>query len=836
MANINIQRYNEFINNSDRILSYITDEYMDAYEGRLLECESDAIHIDGMRFTEILEYRKQKDTAHNNAVIRQAMTAVLDICHSNGSACGFFIANINGHIRLFVGEEVLNNRKTEELLRTIIPELKTKVGFIDMPAMRRISEYGGVISGGENAENSIIDAILSVLSEANSIAGMINIPLPVDEIQQYINGLIYIKRQADAVLSGELSRATITRHTRNAPFEEVVGLSEYAKKRADYLQDNRNRMWKTCIWYGSESYDHALKIGSSIAGLLNANSNDSKARSFMTTDNPFRQGHLSLSLSEYGELGSLVPYELRKPSLYSFSSTDTVAGKMQLPLYSYNGINVIDPDVDESSVRAFPSSPDQKLIDGIHLGYDSANTELRYVIPYEDINEHVLVTGATGSGKTNTVKKIIHGLSEKCPVCIIEPSKKEYWELYPCLQNMRVYSAGRDAYQLRLNPLEPEEGTIIANHIDSVMYAFSGAFEMEEPTRLALDGLIKYAYEKQGWNLSDVAYMDNLGRRYPTISDLQALLTEYCNERLTYGAEVNSNIQGSISNRLSSLLTGVNGTIVNTKRSLTGNEICNNNTLIELDDLTLETKPFISMLILIKMDQYLRQRGRFNSLRNAVVLEEAHNIFARDSGGVRQVSKKMASDFFSNMLSQIRAYGVGIIIADQGASQINQNAISNTKIKITHAVTNAADCEEIAYAGQLSDYQKKVLPTLKTGQAAISVRGEKTPFLINVDKCSQEPIKNVACVTCSMKLFCEYDDIKSAVDNLGPRVDLYTDRLYECRFSRNELKRETANIAKTLKQYEEMSGCIAGYILSVSSNHYSDMQIRRLVGTLTFDQ
>ena len=87
-----------------------------------------------------------------------------------------------------------------------------------------------------------------------------------------------------------------------------------------------------------------------------------------------------------------------------------------------------------------------------------------------------------------------------------------------------------------------------------------------------------------------------------------------------------------------------------------------------------------------------------------------------------------------------------------------------------------------------------------------------------------------------MKLFCEYDDIKSAVDNLGPRVDLYADRLYECRFSRNELKRETANIAKTLKQNEEMSGCIAGYILSVSSNHYSDMQIRRLVGTLTFDQ
>ena len=238
------------------------------------------------------------------------------------------------------------------------------------------------------------------------------------------------------------------------------------------------------------------------------------------------------------------------------------------------------------------------------------------------------------------------------------------------------------------------------------------------------------------------------------------------------------------------------------------------------------------MLILIKIDQYLRQRGNLGSLSNVIVLEEAHNIFGRDVGNSRQVAKKMASDFFSNMLSQIRAYGVGIIIADQGASQINQNAVSNTKVKITHAVSNAADCEEIAYAGQMSDYQKRILPALGTGQAVISVRGEKAPFMINVEQYSTEPVMNPACITCSRSLFCEYDNIREAVNRLGAKVDLYADRLYGCRFSSSDLKDQSFNIAKLLGFDESLAPCIAGIIMRASSNTYGDIQIRRIVNAL----
>lgn len=60
------------------------------------------------------------------------------------------------------------------------------------------------------------------------------------------------------------------------------------------------------------------------------------------------------------------------------------------------------------------------------------------------------------------------------------------------IPDLDVYSAGQDAKWLSIDPFTPEYGTVIGNHIDSLLYAFSGAFEMETPTRLALSGLLKY--------------------------------------------------------------------------------------------------------------------------------------------------------------------------------------------------------------------------------------------------------------------------------------------------------------------------------------------------------
>ena len=48
------------------------------------------------------------------------------------------------------------------------------------------------------------------------------------------------------------------------------------------------------------------------------------------------------------------------------------------------------------------------------------------------------------------------------------------------------------------------------------------------------------------------------------------------------------------------------------------------------------------MLLMIKVEQYLRQQNPVQSLRNVIILEEAHNIFANVSGRDVDVSKKIS--------------------------------------------------------------------------------------------------------------------------------------------------------------------------------------------------
>ena len=56
--------------------------------------------------------------------------------------------------------------------------------------------------------------------------------------------------------------------------------------------------------------------------------------------------------------------------------------------------------------------------------------------------------------------------------CVIEPAKKDYWKMMNVVDDLYVFSSGYDARPLLINPLEPEDGVKIGNHIDELMYAF----------------------------------------------------------------------------------------------------------------------------------------------------------------------------------------------------------------------------------------------------------------------------------------------------------------------------------------------------------------------------
>ena len=89
---------------------------------------------------------------------------------------------------------------------------------------------------------------------------------------------------------------------------------------------------------------------------------------------------------------------------------------------------------------------------------------------------------------------------------------------------------------------------------------------------------------------------------------------------------------------------------------------------------------------------------------------------------------------FSNMLSEIRAYGEGLMLVDQVPTRLIPDAIKNTNLKITHRLVAEDDCKEIGPSMGLNEEQRKVIPKLLTGQCVVSSSLETNAYWVKADK------------------------------------------------------------------------------------------------------
>lgn len=823
MPNYYRDKYNDFIDHAKEIYTYLSDEYLDEYDNRLLELGSRNLELGKMQFVRIQKYRHTNSKCSDFKTIRGAMQTNLRFCAGIGAALGYFIVSNNSEKSIYLGVEEYSTDGIVSNLVSMIPDCSLQSGFISANTIKKVSCYGGIVSGNCSCNENVIDSIIASLNGINSIIGVIAVPMPQREINAYEAGLVGLKQMTEDLLHDD---SDTYRRVNRRCYSYVSEVDGYLDKSIRYYGKAEENYWKYSIWFGCEKQENLSCVGNALKSALNAKNEDGRVlnRCFYTTENPFQKGELSLSLDNFSSLNYELPESLVKQSFISYISTEDLASILQFPTYSVNGFEVVDLNKDNNSVRLFDTEYDFEGKKVIALGIQE-DSGIPYSISLDDLSEHVLITGATGAGKTNTVMRLAMGVySANIPILIIEPSKKDYWHLFSAIKDLKIFSFGKDAELPGINPLIPEEGTIIANHVDSLMHAFSGAFEMEPPTRFALDGLLKYAYEKFGWNLDEVAYQGE--KKYPKLHDLTLIVHEYVNEKLPYGDEVRNNIYGSLINRLTSLDSGLIGAAANRDKQISGKELCAGNVLIELDDLSLETKPFMTMLMIIKVEQYLRQCNAAHSVKNVIVLEEAHNIFSNVNGKETSDTKRMASNYFSNMLSQIREYGTGIIIADQGASQINDTAVSNTKIKIIHGIVDENDIDKIAFSLNLSDAQRRVFPTMQTGEAIVAVRGSCEVSKVKVDKADYGAINNLACSICTKKKHCSSfnDDNYVAVT----RKSIYAYEIYDNRFNANNIKNIVDNLASKLG-FEGKGQCLLGMLLDDESLLCGDREKRRII-------
>jgi len=436
------------------------------------------------------------------------------------------------------------------------------------------------------------------------------------------------------------------------------------------------------------------------------------------------------------------PY--RHPFLYQTLLTSAqLAAYVHLPQLETTGFSVtIVPDFD---IVRRPVGQDRSLMVGTVVER-ARPTTVPYRVDHGDLTRHTFVAGVTGSGKTNTILHLLGQLPAEVPFLVIEPAKTEYRALlrHPELATqVRVFTAGDERVSpLRLNPFEVPAGTSVAQHLDLLRAVFAAAFGMWTPLPQVLERCLHEVYTDHGWDLTSgenrrLEPGDDPTPSFPNLGDLVAKVGEVV-PRLGYEERIAADIEAALITRLDALRRGGKGRMLDVRRSMPMEELLGHPAVLELEPMgDDDDKAFLMALLLVRLVEHRRAQGRAAGLRHVLVVEEAHRLL---SAVPRQATEEQgdprgkAVESFAQLLAEIRAYGQGVVVADQVPVRLAPDVIKNTGLKIAHRTVAADDRQTLAGAMAMNARQAVALTTLGPGQAAVFGDGDDVPILVQVPR------------------------------------------------------------------------------------------------------
>ena len=263
------------------------------------------------------------------------------------------------------------------------------------------------------------------------------------------------------------------------------------------------------------------------------------------------------------------------------------------------------------------------------------------------------------------------------------------------------------------------------------------AFEADEPFPQVLNAALTRVYGEHGWDLvlgepGDAGCLPGV----PGAGDLQAAADVVVREA-AYGPEVERNVRGFITVRLGSLRLGTPGRFFEGGHQLDFGQLLDRNVVLEIEDIgDDQDKAFLIGAVLIRLTEHLRLRQRHEDggppgLRHLTVLEEAHRLL-RDPGPGQRGPAAKAVELFAALLAEVRAYGEGLIVAEQIPTKLIPDVIKNTAVKIVHRLPAADDRAAVGATMNLTPAQEQYIVTLAPGEAAVVADGADYPWLVRM--------------------------------------------------------------------------------------------------------
>jgi uncharacterized protein len=441
------------------------------------------------------------------------------------------------------------------------------------------------------------------------------------------------------------------------------------------------------------------------------------------------------------------PGEARAP----FPATAGVLAALTgLPNLEVPGLRVVDAGHFDLTSETGEAGPAGQAAGALRLGMilDGLDRPVGdFGVPLATLNRHALVTGATGAGKSQTVRHLLEQLAGAgLPWLVIEPVKSEY----PAVAGrLAAAGAGRGqdasgvtvinpadpaAIPFSVNPLAPEPGYPVQAHIDMVRALFLAAFDADEPFPQIMSQALQRVYSECGWDVVTGGRIPGAAAPpvIPTLAQLQRTALAVI-EEVGYGAQLQADVRGFVDVRLRSLRIGSAGRFFEGGHPGDVAALLGRNVVLAIEDVANdEDKAFLMGTLIIRIVEHLRLRaraGQREELRHVIVIEEAHRLLRAGREGRASAH---AVELFASMLAEIRAYGEGLVIAEQIPAKLVPDAVKNTALKVVHRLPARDDRDLVGAAMNLDEDQSRQVVSLPPGVAAVFADGMDRPVRLRV--------------------------------------------------------------------------------------------------------
>ncbi len=333
-------------------------------------------------------------------------------------------------------------------------------------------------------------------------------------------------------------------------------------------------------------------------------------------------------------------------------------------------------------------------------------------ISLRDLTRHMFVCGTPGSGKSSFSIGLLDRLwrQHHIPFLVIEPAKNEYRALIDLIPDLQVFTPGKEFISpFMFNPFSPPNNVRLSSYKRTLKTAFSAAVSMTTPLDRIFEEAVSNCYSDHGWSDNQVG---GEGGETFNISEFISAFRKTFAEIGYVGEASNIGRAGEV--RLKGLIP-----MFDYYGTIPISDILSKPTIIELAAVENpeEKSLFIAMILLSVLSYVNANYSGDGNLKNVILLEEAHVLLDQECGPQEANPGPIAQNLVKRMLAESRAYGLGMIVADQSPRKVGLDVVALTDAKVVFRLVEGNDREIISCSMAMDDVQKSRLTKLRPGEA-----------------------------------------------------------------------------------------------------------------------